>query len=177
MFASPFATLKHVVKTKNASSIPINLSLVIFASSVLWVATGLLDGDYFITGLNLAGVVLGAIQIVLHCMYRPGRGIAGRPQRYKRSAPNRRVADVQEFRSRRVHREPSVQDSLIAGCWQNPSLVETINTDTHPKSMIDQAVVLGLYERLKRQEVRRTLKYVDHRKLRLRKLPLDGSDE
>ncbi|KAG1705539.1 hypothetical protein DVH05_003227 [Phytophthora capsici] len=74
MFASPFATLKHVVKTKSAASIPINLSLMIFASSVLWVVTGLLDSDYFITGLNLAGVVLGAIQMVMYYIYRPGRG-------------------------------------------------------------------------------------------------------
>ncbi|KAL4174759.1 hypothetical protein KRP22_006689 [Phytophthora ramorum] len=77
MFASPFATLKHVVQTKSASSIPINLSFMIFASSVLWVATGLLDSDNFITGLNLVGVVLGAIQMVLYYIYRPsGGGIA-----------------------------------------------------------------------------------------------------
>ncbi|KAF4027933.1 Sugar efflux transporter for intercellular exchange [Phytophthora infestans] len=75
MFASPFATLQHVVQTKSAASIPFNLSLMIFASSVLWVATGLLDSDYFITGLNLAGVVLGAIQITLYYIYRPGRGV------------------------------------------------------------------------------------------------------
>ncbi|ETN19099.1 hypothetical protein PPTG_04507 [Phytophthora nicotianae INRA-310] len=48
---------------------------MIFASSVLWVATGLLDSDYFITGLNLAGVVLGAIQMVLYYIYRPGRAV------------------------------------------------------------------------------------------------------
>ncbi|KAF4145219.1 Sugar efflux transporter for intercellular exchange [Phytophthora infestans] len=77
MFASPFATLQHVVQTKSAASIPFNLSLMIFASSVLWVATGLLDSDYFITGLNLAGVVLGAIQITLYYIYRPGRGKIG----------------------------------------------------------------------------------------------------
>ncbi|EEY68709.1 MtN3-like protein [Phytophthora infestans T30-4] len=75
MFASPFATLQHVVQTKSAASIPFNLSLMIFASSVLWVATGLLDSDYFITGLNLAGVVLDAIQITLYYIYRPGRGV------------------------------------------------------------------------------------------------------
>ncbi|KAG7385274.1 hypothetical protein PHYBOEH_009090 [Phytophthora boehmeriae] len=73
VFASPFATLKRVVETKSAASIPINLSLMILVSSVLWVATGLLDSDYFITGLNAAGVVLGSIQIVLYCMYRPSR--------------------------------------------------------------------------------------------------------
>lgn len=71
VFFSPLATLKRVIETKSAASIPINLSLMIFVSSVLWVATGLLDSDYFITGLNAAGIVLGLVQIVLYCIYRP----------------------------------------------------------------------------------------------------------
>lgn len=75
MFASPLATLKKVVETKSAASIPINLSLTMFVSSVFWVATGLLDSDYFITGLNLAGVAFGGSQIVLYYIYRPGRGV------------------------------------------------------------------------------------------------------
>ncbi|KAG7383770.1 hypothetical protein PHYPSEUDO_003312 [Phytophthora pseudosyringae] len=52
---------------------------MIFAPSVLWVATGLLDSDYFITGLNLAGVGLGAIQMALYCIYRPGPGAEALP--------------------------------------------------------------------------------------------------
>ncbi|POM73379.1 MtN3-like protein [Phytophthora palmivora] len=74
VFASPLGTLKRVIETKSAVSIPVNMSLMIFVSSVLWVATGLLDSDYFIAGLNAAGVLLGAIQIVLYYAYRPGRG-------------------------------------------------------------------------------------------------------
>lgn len=81
MFTSPLATLKHVVTTKSASSIPINLSVMIFTSSALWVATGLLDSDYFITGLNAAGVVLGGIQIMMYYIYRPGRGVNVLPDR------------------------------------------------------------------------------------------------
>ncbi|OWZ00161.1 MtN3-like protein [Phytophthora megakarya] len=73
VFASPLGTLKRVIETKSAVSIPVNMSLMIFVSSVLWVATGLLDGDYFIAGLNAAGVMLGTVQIVLYCIYRPGR--------------------------------------------------------------------------------------------------------
>ncbi|KAG6617097.1 MtN3-like protein [Phytophthora cinnamomi] len=73
VFASPLGTLKRVIATKSAVSIPVNMSLMIFVSSVLWVATGLLDSDYFIAGLNAAGVLLGAIQMVLYYIYRPGR--------------------------------------------------------------------------------------------------------
>uniref|UniRef100_H3H2S3 Sugar transporter SWEET1 n=1 Tax=Phytophthora ramorum TaxID=164328 RepID=H3H2S3_PHYRM len=74
VFASPLGTLKRVVETKSAASIPINMSLMILVSSVLWVATGLLDSDYFIAGLNAAGVLLGAVQLVLYHIYRPSRG-------------------------------------------------------------------------------------------------------
>ncbi|ETM52954.1 hypothetical protein L914_03502 [Phytophthora nicotianae] len=83
VFASPLGTLKRVIKTKSAVSIPVNMSLMIFVSSVLWVATGLLDSDYFIAGLNAAGVLLGAVQIVLYYIYRPGQGVeALQGQRY-----------------------------------------------------------------------------------------------
>ncbi|KAG1707928.1 hypothetical protein DVH05_024580 [Phytophthora capsici] len=73
VFASPLGTLKRVIQTKSAVSIPVNMSLMIFVSSVLWVATGLLDSDYFIAGLNAAGVLLGVVQIVLYYHYRPSR--------------------------------------------------------------------------------------------------------
>ncbi|KAK1937765.1 Bidirectional sugar transporter SWEET15 [Phytophthora citrophthora] len=73
VFASPLGTLKRVIETKSAVSIPVNMSLMIFVSSVLWVATGLLDSDYFIAGLNAAGVLLGVVQIVLYYHYRPSR--------------------------------------------------------------------------------------------------------
>ncbi|GMF38311.1 unnamed protein product [Phytophthora lilii] len=76
VFASPLGTLKRVVETKSAVSIPVNLSLMILVSSVLWVVTGLLDSDYFTAGLNAAGVLLGAVQIVLYYIYRPGRAEA-----------------------------------------------------------------------------------------------------
>jgi solute carrier family 50 protein (sugar transporter) len=73
VFASPLGTLKRVVQTKSAVFIPVNMSLMIFVSSVLWVITGMLDDDYFIAGLNAAGVLLGFVQIVLYYVYRPNR--------------------------------------------------------------------------------------------------------
>ncbi|KAG6590812.1 MtN3-like protein [Phytophthora cinnamomi] len=79
LFVSPLTTLKRVVETKSAASIPINLSIMMFASSVLWVITGLLDSDYFITSLNLAGVAFGASQMVLYHIYHPGRGVNALP--------------------------------------------------------------------------------------------------
>jgi solute carrier family 50 protein (sugar transporter) len=58
MFASPLGTLKRVIRTKSAASIPINLSLMLFASTSLWVVSGLVASDYFVAVINIVGVVL-----------------------------------------------------------------------------------------------------------------------
>ncbi|GMF41896.1 unnamed protein product [Phytophthora fragariaefolia] len=73
MFSSPLGTLKHVMGTKNAASIPINMCVMIFVATALWVGTGLADDDYFITGVNGAGVLLSFVQIVVYHIYRPSR--------------------------------------------------------------------------------------------------------
>ncbi|ETP12946.1 hypothetical protein F441_11788 [Phytophthora nicotianae CJ01A1] len=71
MFASPLATLKHVVKTRNSASIPINMCTMILISSALGAGSGYLDDDYFVAVINLIGVLLSCIQIVIYFVYRP----------------------------------------------------------------------------------------------------------
>jgi solute carrier family 50 protein (sugar transporter) len=71
MFASPLGTLKRVIRTKSAASIPINLSLMLFASTSLWVVSGLVGSDYFVAGLNAIGSLLSIVQMVFYRIYRP----------------------------------------------------------------------------------------------------------
>lgn len=73
MFTSPLATLKRVVEMKSAASIPINMSVMMAVSTALWVASGIVDNDWFVAGVNSAGVVLGCVQILLYYKYKPGR--------------------------------------------------------------------------------------------------------
>eukprot|EP00644_Phytophthora_capsici_P007974 jgi/Phyca11/128598/e_gw1.77.165.1 len=73
MFGSPLGTLKHVMETKSAASIPINLSLMLFVSTTLWVVSGMVDRDYFVAGLNAIGSLLSVVQIVFYMIYRPTR--------------------------------------------------------------------------------------------------------
>ncbi|KAL4174760.1 hypothetical protein KRP22_006690 [Phytophthora ramorum] len=70
MYASPLATLKHVIETKSSASIPINLSAMIFVSASLWLASGIVDDDFFVWGINAIGTVLSFIQIVVYYIYR-----------------------------------------------------------------------------------------------------------
>ncbi|KAF4027935.1 Sugar efflux transporter for intercellular exchange [Phytophthora infestans] len=71
MYGSPLGTVRHVVKTRSAASLPINLSVMMFFTTVLWVAISIVDGDMLIMSLNIAGVVLSIIQISLYIRFRP----------------------------------------------------------------------------------------------------------
>ncbi|OWZ11262.1 MtN3-like protein [Phytophthora megakarya] len=71
MYASPLGTLKHVIATKNSASIPINLSAMIFVSASLWLASGIVDDDFFVWGINAIGTMLSFIQIVVYNIYKP----------------------------------------------------------------------------------------------------------
>ncbi|ETL85825.1 hypothetical protein L917_14688 [Phytophthora nicotianae] len=73
MYASPLGTLKHVVKTKNSASIPINLSVMLLISTLLWLGTGILDSDLFNAGINSVGATLSLIQIVVYFYNRSNR--------------------------------------------------------------------------------------------------------
>ncbi|KAF1781324.1 SWEET sugar transporter [Phytophthora cactorum] len=61
----------HVVKTKDSTSIPINLSVMLLISTLLWLGTGILDSDLFIAGINSVGAALSLIQIVVYYHFRP----------------------------------------------------------------------------------------------------------
>ncbi|GMF41894.1 unnamed protein product [Phytophthora fragariaefolia] len=71
MYASPLGTLKHVIATKSSASIPINLSMMIFVSASLWLASGIVDDDIFVWGINAIGTMLSFIQIVVYYIYKP----------------------------------------------------------------------------------------------------------
>jgi len=69
MFASPLATLKTVLATKNASSIPVMLSFAAFLCSATWLTYGIMLWDPFIAIQNGFGLVLAAVQLGLVVVY------------------------------------------------------------------------------------------------------------
>lgn len=48
-----------------------NLSVMMFFTTALWVAISIVDGDMLIMSLNIAGVGLSIIQISLYMRFRP----------------------------------------------------------------------------------------------------------
>ncbi|KAG7385276.1 hypothetical protein PHYBOEH_009092 [Phytophthora boehmeriae] len=73
LYVSPLGTLKRFLETKSAASISINMSIMIVVSAALWIATGVVDSDWFLVGVNSLGFLLGCVQIVLYNVYKPGR--------------------------------------------------------------------------------------------------------
>ncbi|KAF4040639.1 Sugar efflux transporter for intercellular exchange [Phytophthora infestans] len=83
MYGSPLGTVRHVVKTRSAASLPINLSVMMFFTTVLWVAISIVDGDMLIMSLNIAGVVLSIIQISLYIRFRPEQPVIAQEEGFE----------------------------------------------------------------------------------------------
>ncbi|KAL3673053.1 hypothetical protein V7S43_002348 [Phytophthora oleae] len=71
MYGSPLGTVRLVLKTRSAASLPINLSVMMLFTTTLWVAISIVDGDMLIMSLNIAGVILSITQITLYVRFRP----------------------------------------------------------------------------------------------------------
>lgn len=69
--ASPFESIKHVVKVKSASSIPILFCLAGVVSNTIWVVYGLVVDDLVIAVLNAICAVFGVVQVALYAIYNP----------------------------------------------------------------------------------------------------------
>ncbi|KAF4028760.1 Sugar efflux transporter for intercellular exchange [Phytophthora infestans] len=76
LYASPLAGMKKVIETKDASSLPITISVVFLGNAALWVVYALAAGDVFVMVPNMLGMILCAAQVALYVKYRPTGGEA-----------------------------------------------------------------------------------------------------
>lgn len=70
-YSSPFATMRHVNRTKRAESIPIVLVTMGTVSNALWMVYGLGASDLFVIAPNAICVVVGIMQMLLYAKYKP----------------------------------------------------------------------------------------------------------
>ncbi|GAB9475962.1 hypothetical protein Gpo141_00013037 [Globisporangium polare] len=71
LYASPFATLTRVIKTKSVATIPIAMVIVGTFSNSLWVLYGFAFSDMIIVVPNVICVLFGCVQTAVYVMYRP----------------------------------------------------------------------------------------------------------
>lgn len=71
LYASPFETIRQVLNTKSAATLPIAMCSVAAVNCSLWLICSIVDNDMFILTPNVIGVTLSAIQVTLYVMHTP----------------------------------------------------------------------------------------------------------
>ncbi|CEG40634.1 3-like protein [Plasmopara halstedii] len=70
LYASPMKTIKIVLRTKSAASLPVTMCCVNLVTGSLWMLFGILTNDMFVVIPNALGVMLSAIQVLLCVRFR-----------------------------------------------------------------------------------------------------------
>jgi solute carrier family 50 protein (sugar transporter) len=78
LYASPMQTMKLVLRTKSAASLPATMCCVNLVNGSLWVVYGILANDMFVLTPNALGVVLSVVQVALCVKFRHGEGEAAK---------------------------------------------------------------------------------------------------
>lgn len=71
MFASPFETIRRVLRTKSAATIPVALCAVGSLCNLLWIIYGSCTGDNFVLTSCSICFVVSTVQCVLYYVYPP----------------------------------------------------------------------------------------------------------
>lgn len=71
LYASPFGTIRLVLRTKNANSIPIAMVVIGTISNATWIVYGVLAHDLFIVCPTVVNTCLCAAQLALYVAYSP----------------------------------------------------------------------------------------------------------
>lgn len=71
MFASPFETIRLVLRTKSAATIPIALCLMGCVCNVIWLVYSVANDDMFMLTSCSICLVIAAIQVALYAVFPP----------------------------------------------------------------------------------------------------------
>ncbi|KAK2391408.1 Nodulin MtN3 family protein [Trifolium repens] len=70
VFASPLCIIRHVIKTKSVTYMPLSLSFFLSLNAIMWFFYGFLLKDYYIALPNTLGFLFGIVQMVMYLIYR-----------------------------------------------------------------------------------------------------------
>ncbi|KAG6620745.1 MtN3-like protein [Phytophthora cinnamomi] len=70
LYASPLQTMKLVLRTKSAASLPATMCCMNLLNGSLWMLYGILANDMFVLTPNAMGVVLSVVQVALCVKFR-----------------------------------------------------------------------------------------------------------
>ncbi|POM66738.1 MtN3-like protein [Phytophthora palmivora] len=72
LYASPLETMKQVIQTKDATTLPIIISAIFLTNTTVWTIFSIADEDMFVLVPNAIGMLVCIAQVVLYIMYPPG---------------------------------------------------------------------------------------------------------
>ncbi|OWY91164.1 hypothetical protein PHMEG_00040374 [Phytophthora megakarya] len=73
LYASPLETIKLIIEQRDASTIPIIISVIFLVNSAIWVLHSVAEGDMLVLVPNALGFALCIVQVVLYVLYYPRR--------------------------------------------------------------------------------------------------------
>ncbi|KAG6592668.1 MtN3-like protein [Phytophthora cinnamomi] len=71
LYASPLETMKKVIQTKDATTLPIIISVIFLTNTTVWTVFAIADDDMFVTVPNAIGMLVCIAQVVLYMMFPP----------------------------------------------------------------------------------------------------------
>ncbi|GMF29469.1 unnamed protein product [Phytophthora lilii] len=71
LYASPLETMKKVIQTKDATTVPIIISAIFLTNTAVWTIFSIADDDMFVLVPNAIGAVVCFAQVVPYVMYPP----------------------------------------------------------------------------------------------------------
>lgn len=72
LYSSPFETIVHVLRTRCATSIPINMCLMGAISNTFWTIYSFIKMDMILIMPNVICLTIGIIQCIVYWFFRPG---------------------------------------------------------------------------------------------------------
>lgn len=69
-YYAPLLTIVKVIRTRNAESIYVPLTVTFLICSAMWVAYGFTIGDYFIAAPNVLGLLSALVQLLLKIIFQ-----------------------------------------------------------------------------------------------------------
>uniref|UniRef100_K3X713 Bidirectional sugar transporter SWEET n=1 Tax=Globisporangium ultimum (strain ATCC 200006 / CBS 805.95 / DAOM BR144) TaxID=431595 RepID=K3X713_GLOUD len=79
LYASPFASLGRVIKTKSAVTIPIVMVVVGSVNNSLWLIYGFTISDMIVVVPNVISVLFGVAQMIVYAIYNPKKNLDDQP--------------------------------------------------------------------------------------------------
>ncbi|OWY93518.1 MtN3-like protein [Phytophthora megakarya] len=71
LYASPLETMKQVIQTKDATTLPIIISAIFLTNTTVWTVFAFADDDMFVVVPNAIGMLVCIAQVVLYIVYPP----------------------------------------------------------------------------------------------------------